>query len=593
MLTRVSASFINLRPAEVDSAIDSAMRSIVEALDVDRCTVLRLEPDGRSFIRANAYSRPHLNAPPLNVRVFDFPWCTQMVNRGETIVFASPDDLPPEAAIDRASFERAGGLSMVLVPLEVGGKIYGTLNFLRKDRPLRWTSEELARMRLVAELFGNTIARRHVQEELEQMLGFEQMLAELAASLVSLPGDGDAHDQDVDNAIASGLRRIAEFLQVERAVLWDLQPHTASPVASHAWSRTAAGRPAIAPGPALTVLGQRLRTGAVLRIGKGSKIAEAEASERAALDSLGLGSLIALPLKVAGRVVAAVSLDDPDAHREWPDALLPRLRVLGEVFATALARQKAEQRAREARADAAQHRERLAHVSRLYTVGEMSAGIAHEINQPLVAIENYALAAHRHASADPANLPKVYELLDKIAAQSRRAGDVIGKLRAMVSRHEVEMKPICIGQIVRDSLRFAEMEGHVSEIAVTLGLRDESCKVFADEIQIQQVIVNLVRNALDAMSEQVDGRVRALHIESGLKDDARVFVRVADTGPGFAEGELRRIFEPFFSTKQKGLGIGLALCRTIIEAHGGGVSARHRPEGGAIVEFTLPIAEDM
>jgi signal transduction histidine kinase len=137
------------------------------------------------------------------------------------------------------------------------------------------------------------------------------------------------------------------------------------------------------------------------------------------------------------------------------------------------------------------------------------------------------------------------------------------------------------------------MEGHVSEVTLTLGLRDESCEVLADEIQIQQVIVNLLRNALDAMSDQAEGNAHALHIESGLVDDERVFVRVADTGPGFAEGDLRRIFEPFFSTKQKGLGIGLALCRTIVEAHGGGVSARHRPGGGAILEFTLPIAEDI
>src|SRR5205823_469179 len=141
-------------------------------------------------------------------------------------------------------------------------------------------------------------------------------------------------------------------------------------------------------------------------------------ADLAILRALGTVSMLAVPLRIAGVIVGAFSLATIRARREWPDSVVPRVRLLGEVFAAALARRRSESRVYEAQAEAAQHRERLAHLVRVHTVGEMSAGIAHEINQPLVAIENYALAARRHASVNGcADMAKIVELLEKIVAQ--------------------------------------------------------------------------------------------------------------------------------------------------------------------------------
>jgi C4-dicarboxylate-specific signal transduction histidine kinase len=263
------------------------------------------------------------------------------------------------------------------------------------------------------------------------------------------------------------------------------------------------------------------------------------------------------------------------------------------VFASALARRQSESRVYEAQAEAAQHRERLAHLVRLHTVGEMSAGIAHEINQPLVAIENYALAARRHALVEGrADMTKVVELLDKIVVQSSRAGDVIKHLRAMVKRHEFEMTLLDIRRLVTDSLRFAEMEGQLREVLIELRLPEELPAIVADAIQIQQVILNLVRNAIESMARLPCSAAKVLTIEAGAEDNQNIFVLVADSGEGFDAANAERIFEPFYSTKVSGLGIGLSLCRTIIEAHGGRLWAWPAPEGGAVFKFTLPCAEE-
>ncbi|MDM0112278.1 GAF domain-containing protein [Variovorax sp. J22R133] len=589
MLARLSARLIALRPAEVDAAIAAAFGSIVEALDVDRCALLRLDPDGRSFTRVSIFTRDGMRTAPLHERVFGYPWCIEKINRGQAVIFSTADELPPEAHVDKESFKKAGSQSMASIPLVVAGEIYGTLNFLCLDRRREWSEELLSRVRLVAEILGNTIARKHVQEENQRLLAFEQMLVEVAASLISLAAG------DVDSAVSNGLRRMAEFLHAERATLWAFDRGSDDLLPGHSWRSANAPEPARVQGRDLPSFSARLKSGSVVRIdGMDEASAAVDAHDRDTLRALGSVSLLALPLKVSGAVVGAISLDTVQTRRAWPEALEPRVRLLGEVFATALARQQAERSMREAQAEAAQHRERLAHIARLHTVGEMSAGITHEVSQPLVAIENYALAARRHAAAGPAaNNAKVCELLDKIAAQSSRAGTVMRKLRTMVKRHELEMKKVRIDQIVDESLRFARMEGHLNDVAVTLRVAPGLPDVIADDIQIQQVIVNLVRNASDAMNAAASpGASKDLIIEVGTLKEAQVFVRIEDTGAGFGEGALERIFEAFFTTKTAGLGIGLSLCRAIVEAHGGQVNGRARPGGGAIFEFTLPIAEE-
>jgi PAS domain S-box-containing protein len=243
-----------------------------------------------------------------------------------------------------------------------------------------------------------------------------------------------------------------------------------------------------------------------------------------------------------------------------------------------------------AEAEAVQFRERLAHLVRVHTVGEMSAALAHEITQPLGAIENYALAARRRMGQVPPDLARVDELLDKLVGQATRAGDVVTRMRSMVQRHELEPKEIDVARAVGQCVDMVKMDCELRDIRVELKPADALPSVLADEIHLQQVILNLLRNAMEAVERPHADVSKEITIEMGLDGSDKVAVQIADRGAGIAEGDLERVFESFYSTKPDGIGVGLAICRKLVEAHGGTLWASNNPGGGAVFRFTLPVA---
>jgi signal transduction histidine kinase len=240
--------------------------------------------------------------------------------------------------------------------------------------------------------------------------------------------------------------------------------------------------------------------------------------------------------------------------------------------------------------DAAQWRERLAHLVRVHTVGEMSVALAHEINQPLMAIANYAIAARRRVDALP-QADKVAELLDKVIVQTGRAGDVVGRLRGMVKRNDYQAAPVDLARLVDECVDMVRMECELRDIRLERRIDDGLPPLVADGIQLQQVVLNLLRNAIEAMEQVPPDAAKQVLIDVSAQDGREVLLRVADSGPGIAEGDLERVFEAFYSTKVSGLGIGLSLCRKLIEAHGGTLTASERPGGGAEFRFTLPVGD--
>ena len=246
---------------------------------------------------------------------------------------------------------------------------------------------------------------------------------------------------------------------------------------------------------------------------------------------------------------------------------------------------RAAEQAGKARAETGQYRENLAHLVRVHMVGEMSTAITHEVNQPLAAIKNYAFAARRRLSGGSTD-PKVEELLDKIEEQASRAGDVLHSLRAMVKKHESERTKTEVAPLVRDTLKFVEIESHRAAIRLESTIAPGLPPVFVDGIQIQQVVLNLTRNAIEAMEEA--GHSGPLKVGVQGNGHGEVAVSVANSGPGIAPGDAERIFDPFYSTKEAGLGVGLSISRAIIEAHGGRLSLTPNAGGGSVFRFTLP-----
>ncbi|SCZ62752.1 sensor histidine kinase [Thiohalomonas denitrificans] len=231
----------------------------------------------------------------------------------------------------------------------------------------------------------------------------------------------------------------------------------------------------------------------------------------------------------------------------------------------------------------------LAHAARVNTVGELAAGMAHEVNQPLAAIGNYAegcLVRLRQQEA----APELIDALREIDTQAARAGAIVHRLRSFLRKEEPRPVPIDLNDAVIEAVSLFAPEAHRHHVALRTVLAPSLPRVCGESIQLEQVVLNLMRNALEVLEEAECERREIEVISARVADGVRV--TVMDSGPGLSEEARQHLFEPFFTTKPQGMGLGLSISRSIIEAHGGGLAVADAPNGGAALEFTLPVAKD-
>ena len=262
------------------------------------------------------------------------------------------------------------------------------------------------------------------------------------------------------------------------------------------------------------------------------------------------------------------------------------LRRDGTVFGISVFGRDITER-KQAEAEVNRARTQLLRVERSLRLNEMTASLAHELNQPLAAILSNAQAALRFLKSDKPDLNEFQEILRDIISDDQRAGNVIRSLRSMMKREEVDKSPIILNNVLDDVIEIFHTESIFRNVAVETELDGSLPPVLGDKVQLQQVVLNLIVNAADAMSHNPPEH-RQIILRTGVKDD-RIRVTVRDFGPGIDKMNLEHIFEPFFTTKRTGLGIGLAVCHTIVEVHGGRIWAENNPDGGASFFIELPV----
>ena len=285
-----------------------------------------------------------------------------------------------------------------------------------------------------------------------------------------------------------------------------------------------------------------------------------------------------------GRVVVGQRRDGSTFPMELS---VGEMRVADRRFFTGFVRDLTERQETEARLQELQSE--LVHVSRLTAMGEMASALAHELNQPLSAIANYLRGSRRLLDkGDPSDVPRLSEALDKAADQALRAGEVIHRLRDFIGRGEVERQVHSASKLIQEASALALVGVKEQGIRVTMQLDPSADLVVADRVQVQQVVINLLRNAIDAMRA---GKGGELSVRTARHAGGFTVVSVSDTGTGIEEEVRERLFEPFMTTKKEGMGVGLSICRTIVEAHGGSIWAVNNVGAGATFAFTLPAAE--
>ena len=237
-----------------------------------------------------------------------------------------------------------------------------------------------------------------------------------------------------------------------------------------------------------------------------------------------------------------------------------------------------------------EQQKRLEQTSRLITMGEMASSLAHELNQPLSAIANYCAGCIKRLSEGNPRIEDILAAMHKAADQAERAGKIIRRMRDMVKKEEPRREPVALADLIDETRALADIEARKIGVELAVELEDGLPRVVVDRIMIEQVLLNLMKNGIEAMAATPAG-ARRLAVTARLADGRSVEVAVADRGHGLADDDLERIFAPFYTTKPDGMGIGLAICRSMIEFHQGRLWPEPHPGGGTVFRFTLPAEE--
>jgi signal transduction histidine kinase len=529
VISKLYARFVHSRGGDLDGDAIRGLGDVSELLGVDRATLI-LPAAHRDSFRVRSWVRPGIEPAPSTVTVGQFPWTAERLRRGEPVRFVNPGELPAEAAVDRQSFQEIGARSHVGIPLVAEDTVLGSISFttVRSERP--WADELVQRLTWLAEVFANVVALRRSDDKLQQSRALSVAIVD------SLPG------------------RVVVINRAGRIV------------ATNDWAR----RTGAPPHPDLAIGADYLALwrGAVA------------AGDRAAADVLaGIDSVL-------DGTRAGFSIEYQDAAtKRWFEFHVHALRTASG--GAVISRLNIDDRKR-ADAEARQVREQLARFGRVATVGQLTAALAHEVKQPLTGILTNAQAAQRLLAAPQPDLGEFRAILDDIIADDQRASTVLQRLRGMLKRREPAPAPVTIdlNRVIQDVVRFLHTDAVIRNATVVCDLQSDLPAIQGDVVQLQQVLVNLVLNGLDAM-RGVPVEHRRLRIASELAGDMLV-VSVRDAGVGITE-HAGRIFDPFYTTKTEGMGMGLPIARTIVEAHGGRLWASDNAEGGATFWFALPV----
>jgi signal transduction histidine kinase len=537
LIADLSSRFINLPASEVDGEIMNAQRRICELLDLDVSGLWQWSNEAPgSLVLTHLYGTVDAPLPERMDAADYFPWHQKQMLAGRVVAFSTLEELPAEAARDGEVYRHFGIKSNVTIPLSVGGeRPIGALGFNTTRAERDWPDVLVNRLQLVAQIFTNALAR----ERADQTLRASE--ARLAAG-VDLAGLG-YYEVDYGERTCFLDNRFRHICGVPTGFL------------QHSFKSFEFWLEHVHHDDRQLLLEERekLHDRRVDRI----------SIEYRYLHPTDGQKWIYHLARIAGNGVKGAGV-----------------RTFG-VIRDITAQKEAEREARELR-------DNLAHLTRVGTLGALSGSLAHELNQPLGIILSNAQAAQELLLQNPPDVAEVQAILADIVAADRRAGEVIERLRAMLKGGQASLQPLQLNQVIEEVLHLMRADLIGRGVTVFRGLAPDLPLVAGDRVQLQQLVLNLVLNAAEAMAANAPD-ARRLHLQTKLHQ-GRARVSVQDEGGGLP-AEVERLFQPFYTTKAQGLGMGLAICRSIVAAHGGRIWAEPHSERSAVFHVELPVAD--
>ena len=538
LIAELSSQFVNLPAGEVDREIMDAQRRICEFLSIDFSALWQWSNEAPgSFTLTHFYSAQGGSQPPERMNQDQYPWARKQLLAGRVMKVSSLEDLPAEAVRDRETLRQLGIKSNLALPLSVGGNPpVGLLGLGTTQAERDWPEVLVKRLQLVAQIFANALARKRADQALRES---EARLA-AGTELVSL----GYYEVDYGERTC--------FLDDQFREICGVPPGH-----QQGWQSLEFWLEHVHPDDRQRLLDERqkLHDGRVDRI----------SAEYRYLHPAHGQKWIHHLARIAGRSAAGGGVRTFGVLRDITEAK----RVEAELL-----RQRAE----------------LAHVTRVSTMGQLVSSLAHELNQPLGAILRNAEAAELILEDPSPDLEEVRAILADIRKDDQRAGEVIDRVRGLLKRREVKRGLLDLNLLAREIFTLLRPDAEMRRVQLALETNASLPPVQGDRVQLQQVLLNLLLNAMDAVNENPPAnRLVTLRVQPM---NATVEMSVSDNGPGIAADRLPHLFEPFFTSKPNGLGMGLAISRSIIEAHGGRLWANNEPTGGAKFTFTLPVSEE-
>jgi PAS domain S-box-containing protein len=529
LLFDLSARFANVAGEQVVAEIEIALKKLIEFLGFDRSSFAEFTDEGKANFICTVAAE---GVVPLPVGPVPEPlsWFVSELLAGRPAIIRSYEDFPPEAARAAKFYRDVGIPSQISIPLSVGGRIVAALAFGSFLATRRWPDELIARVKVIGEVMAQALVRSRSENALQA--SEKRWLSIFETSTLSiLLVDHDFHYTATNPAF----RAMVGYTDDELRRLTPLD---------------------------ITVEEERDATQKRLADLKQGKINHYVIEKQYRRKD---GKILWAQVSVARassseREMFIVTMIDITEARRTQD----NLRTV---------------------------QSELTRVAQLTTIGQMAASIAHEINQPLASITLGGEASLRFLARTPPDLEEVRACLDRIVGAGHRASQVIDGIRAMFQRGNQERDLLNVNQLIREVLELVYGEIQKKRVIVRSSLPDEILPVIANRIQLQQVIFNLITNAIEAMDSVTDGR-RLLQVTSTLCSHDKVVIAVEDSGPGIDSNNVNHIFDPFFTTKKHGMGMGLSICRSIVEAHDGHLSVRSAVSRGSVFEITLPVSAE-
>lgn len=401
--------------------------------------------------------------------------------------------------------------------------------------------------------------RRQAAADLRNRLKFERLLSSLSTEFVRRPAAESADHFD------RCLARCGEFFGADEVVLLQAGPNQSEWKVMHAWTR---------PSGVAAAEGDSWRTPALF-----DRIREEDIAVMS-------GRLSVAALRSGEKILGALVMRRPSPARWRPDDI-NRMRLISETFANAVARRQGEDERMRAELEAQKSRAELAHVSRQRSMGELTASLAHELNQPLTGILGNAQAARLMLSSASPDIRELQDVIDDIIADETRAAETILRIRKWLRKSAFENVPLDLNGVILDVASLLRSDAIIRNLRFDLRLSPMPLTILGDPVELRQLILNLLLNGMDAVSN-VNLPERTIVVESELTAAGTVHVTVQDSGDGVPHDAVERVFEPFYTTKTDGMGMGLSIAKSIVESHQGSIWLAAGTHRGARFEFALP-----